>query len=120
MARREGQFPRTREEIEELPNVGQYIANAILLLCHGEPQPLLDVNMARVLERFFGPRKLADIRYDPYLQSLARAVVNAKDPVIVNWAILDHASVVCKIARPLCSSCPVMGRCKFANQRAET
>lgn len=27
--------------------------------------------MARVLERYFGPRKLADIRYDPYLQDLA-------------------------------------------------
>jgi A/G-specific adenine glycosylase len=116
MARRGGRFPRTREEIEELPNVGQYIANSILLLCHGEPQPLLDVNMARVLERFFGPRKLADIRYDPYLQALARLVVDTSDPVVMNWAILDHASTVCKPARPLCSSCPVVEKCKFANQ----
>lgn len=116
MARKKGKFPRTREEIEELPNVGQYIANAILLFCHGDPQPLLDVNMARVLERFFGPRKLADIRYDPYLQSLARMVVDTKDPVVLNWAILDHAAMICKLSRPLCGDCPVMKRCKFANQ----
>jgi hypothetical protein len=59
---------------------GQYIANAVLLLCHGEPQPLLDVNMARVLERVFGPKKLADIRYDPYLQQLAMRIVQCKKP----------------------------------------
>jgi A/G-specific adenine glycosylase len=115
MTKRGGHFPRTRDEIEQLPNVGQYIANAILLFCHGEPQPLLDVNMARVLERFFGPRKLADIRYDPYLQSLARAVVSSRNPVVINWAILDHATLVCKISNPRCHSCPVVAKCQFAN-----
>jgi len=65
MAKRNGRITRTREEIEALPGVGQYIANAILLLCQGQPQPLLDSNMPRVRERVFGPRKLADIRYDP-------------------------------------------------------
>jgi A/G-specific adenine glycosylase len=115
MTKREGRFPNTRKEIEELPNVGQYIANAILLFCHGVPQPLLDVNMARVLERFFGPRKLADIRYDPYLQSLARAVVSSKNSVVINWAILDHATLICKISNPLCYTCPVVTKCRFAN-----
>jgi A/G-specific adenine glycosylase len=114
MTKRRGVFPRRREEIEKLPNIGQYIANAILLLCHGEPQPLLDVNMARVLERFFGPRTLADIRYDPYLQSLAKAVVNSSDPVLINWAILDHATLICRISGPLCSGCPLSSKCKFA------
>jgi A/G-specific adenine glycosylase len=114
IVKRGGRFPTTREEVEKLPNVGQYIANAILLFCHREAQPLLDVNMARVLERFFGPRKLADIRYDPYLQSLSRAVVSSKDPIVVNWAILDHAMLVCKISKPLCATCPVVRKCKFA------
>ena len=117
MAKRKGRFPRSRAEIEQLPNVGQYIANAILLFCHGESQPLLDVNMARVLERFFGPRKLADIRYDPYLQSLAKAVVSSMTPELVNWAILDHATLICKISVPLCMKCPVVTRCQFANTK---
>jgi A/G-specific adenine glycosylase len=119
MAKRRGVFPRSRDEIETLPNVGQYIANAILLLCHREAQPLLDVDMARVLERFFGPRKLADIRYDPYLQSLAKAVVNSRDSVLINWAILDHASLICKISEPLCFDCPLVKRCRFANNRLD-
>jgi A/G-specific adenine glycosylase len=116
MAKRGGVFPRTREEIQQLPNVGQYIANAILLFYHKEPQPLLDVNMARVLERFFGPRKLADIRYDPYLQSLAKAVVSSKNPAEINWAILDHATLICRISKPLCYTCPVVDKCQFARE----
>ena len=71
-----GGSPSDREQIEALPRVGQYIANSVMLLCHDRPQPLLDTNMARVLERYFGPRKLSDIRYDPYLQRLAKMVVD--------------------------------------------
>ncbi len=112
MVKRGGRFPRTRGEIEELPGVGQYIANAILMFCQGQPQPLLDVNMARVLERFFGPRKLADIRYDPYLQKLAREVLPRKRYKEFNWAILDFASIICRAYRPVCNKCCLKSKCR--------
>lgn len=112
MAKRGGRFPRSREEIEKLPGVGQYIANAILMFCQDEPQPLLDVNMARVLERFFGPRKLADIRYDPYLQNLAREVLPRKKYKEFNWAILDFAAIICKANRPECEKCFLKVKCR--------
>ncbi len=35
MVKRKGRFPLEREEIESLPGIGQYIANAVLLFCHG-------------------------------------------------------------------------------------
>lgn len=113
MAKRNGRLPKEREEIESLPGIGQYISNAILLFCHGQPYPLLDVNMARVLERVFGPRKLADIRYDPYLQGLSFVVVQVETPRELNWAILDFAALVCRPTNPDCHSCPVSGSCKF-------
>lgn len=108
MAKRNGRFPRIRAEIEEiLPGVGQYIANAIFLFCHGEPQPLLDSNMARVLERVFGPRKLSDIRYDPYLQALAFEIVQCEEAKKLNWAILDLAASKCLPRKPRCNTCPL-------------
>ncbi len=113
MAKRNGRFPKTREEVEKLPGVGQYIANAILMFCQDLPQPLLDVNMARVLERFFGPRKLADIRYDPYLQDLARKVLPRKRFKEFNWVILDFASMICKSRKPLCKTCCLNSKCLF-------
>jgi len=114
MAIRRGRFPRTREEIESLPSVGQYIANAILLFCHGEPEPLLDAGMARVLERVFGERKMADIRYDPYLQELAHEIVSIPNPQMINWAILDLASLICRPRNPKCPVCPLNKICRYA------
>jgi len=110
LARANGRFPSERASIEALPGVGQYIANSILLFCHGSSQPLLDTNMARVLERYFGKRRLADIRYDPYLQELASRVVEHEDSASVNWAILDLAALVCR-PRPRCSECPLSRDC---------
>ena len=116
LTKRSGRFPKKREDIEKLSNVGQYISNAIFLFCHGEPQPLLDVNMARVLERYFGKRKLADIRYDRYLQVLSRKVIDCDDPVSINWAILDYSAKVCKANKPLCDSCIIRSSCRYCNR----
>jgi A/G-specific adenine glycosylase len=114
MLKRGGYFPTTREEIETLPGIGQYIASAAMLFCHGGREPLLDVNMARVLERCFGPRKLVDIRYDPWLQLLARNVVCHKRARQINWAILDLAAKVCTPREPRCPACPLKTVCLYA------
>lgn len=112
LKRRNGTFPKGREIVEEMPMMGQYITNAFELYVLKKPAPLLDVNMARVLERFFGQRKLADIRYDPYLQNLSKNVINHNRSKELNWGILDLASIVCKI-KPHCTNCPIMTECNF-------
>lgn len=116
VAEKQGYLPVSRDQLEQLPGISQYMASSILLLCHGQSVALVDVNVARVLERVFGKRRLADIRYDPYLQELAQIIVPADDPVSCNWAIIDLAAVTCRITAPKCSSCPLEGICGFARQ----
>lgn len=111
-----GRFPASRKEIEELAGVGQYIANAVEIFVHGKRRPLIDVNMARVLERYFKPRKLSDIRYDPYLQKLSHTVVDHPKFRELNWAILDFASLVCIARIPRCIQCPLSHACRYAIQ----
>src|SRR5262245_66147751 len=77
-------------------------------------RPLLDGNMARVLDRVFKPRRLVDSRYDPRLQALARLVVRSREPARVNWAILDIAARYCSSRLPACEECPLKNRCTFA------
>jgi A/G-specific adenine glycosylase len=113
VAANNGRFPKTRSEIESLPAVGQYICNAVLLFANRQAEPLLDVNMARVLERCFGPRRLADIRYDPQLQTISRLLVSGPRAIEINWAILDLAAMVCVERRPRCSDCPIRRQCDF-------
>lgn len=109
-----GAFPRDPFRLAEIPAVGQYVSNAIGVFLHSQRAPLLDVNMARVIERFVRPRRLADIRYDPWLQAAAKWLVRDGDAASVNWATLDFAALVCKSARPDCLHCPLSTRCSFA------
>lgn len=114
MVKRNGRLPRKREELETIPFMGQYIANAVELIIFKQPTPLVDVNMARVLERFFGPRKMADIRYDPYLQKLSYKIVNHKKAKDINWAILDFSAIICK-PKPICKNCSLSANCLWVN-----
>ena len=108
------EFPSTREELEQLPGISQYMASAVLLLCYGHKEPLLDVNMARILERVYGPRSITDIRYDPFLQETARSAVAVDDPITINWAVMDLAATICVRGVPRCDECPLSDMCDFA------
>jgi len=110
-----GKFPASREEIDKLPAVGQYVGNSVELFIHGRPLPLLDVNMSRVIERYFRPRKLADIRHDPWLQALAKTIISlGGNPVKLNWSILDLGGTICIPRNPRCNACPIRRGCSSA------
>lgn len=106
-------FPSDKVELSKVPAVGQYVANAILMFQHGERRPLLDVNMARVVERIVRRRRLVDIRYDPWLQEASLFFVQSNNPEMVSWSILDFAAITCKSRLPRCDDCCFRYRCKF-------
>ena len=114
MVARAGSFPASRDELEALPAVGQYVASSVLLFEYKRAEPLLDGNMARLIERVFEPRRLVDIRFDPRLQALARILVRSRDAARVNWAILDVAARNCLPRTPKCGECPLRRRCNYA------
>ena len=109
----EGALPTDPIALFSLPGVGQYVFNAINLYRNKSPLPLLDAGMARVLERHFESRDMADIRYDPYLQQLSHFVISLGDPKLLNWAILDLAATVCRNRSPHCGQCPVAQTCEY-------
>ena len=111
------ELPITREELEKIPLIGQYIASAVMVYIHDKPEPLLDVNMARVIERFFGPRDLADIRHDPHLQKKSREIVNHDRFKEINWAVLDFAAAVCTKRNPNCPNCPLSEKCTYFSSK---
>jgi A/G-specific adenine glycosylase len=117
LATRRYEWPPSRKQLEQMPAVGQYVASAVLLFAYGLPEPLLDVNMARVLERYYRPRQLADLRDDPFLQRLARVLV-MKQTIRVNWAILDLGAIVCTARKPDCPQCPLRRGCAYQRNRS--
>jgi A/G-specific adenine glycosylase len=105
-------FPSDRTEIDKLPGVGLYVGNAIELFLFGSPMPLLDINMARVLERYLRPSTLSDIRHDPWLRAASSHLIkSARDTKKTNWAILDIGALYCHARSPNCEICPIKKGC---------
>lgn len=111
-----GLMPRNKNELQESNLSTLYISNAYELFILNKRAPLLDVNMARVLSRYFNPKEFKDVRNDKELQALSRIVINVKNCKELNWAILDFAALICKSQKPSCITCILSSRCKFNKQ----
>ena len=109
-----GVVPRTRKELERLRGIGPYTAGAVLAIVYGRAEPLLDVNMARLLGRFLGLSEQSGAGSGQSLNALALRLVSGKRSLAVNWAVLDFAALVCRPRRPLCQECPLRKRCQYA------
>lgn len=103
----ENGLPSAAADLMALPGIGQYMSRAIAVQLSGDVLAPVDTNVSRVLERAFGPRKLADIRYDKQLQKLALQLVPATEPGNYFVALVDFAAEVCRARNPNCPQCPV-------------
>jgi A/G-specific adenine glycosylase len=112
-----GIVPETRKELEHLPGIGPYTASAVLAIVYGQAEPLLDVNMARLLGRFLGPPQGTEVKPRRALHALALRLVRSKRALEVNWAVLDFGALVCRARRPLCPECPLRARCQYVMAR---
>jgi A/G-specific adenine glycosylase len=112
-----GVVPDTRKELERLPGIGPYTASAVLVLVYGSAEPLLDVNMARLLGRFLGPPDGTEAKPNRALHAHALRLVRSKRFLDVNWAVLDFGALVCRARSPLCPECPLRARCQYAMAR---
>jgi len=71
-----GRVPESLGELKSLPGVGDYTAREVLCLAYDRPQPMLDRNMIRVLERALGVKSRKKRPHtDPDLWKIAAALV---------------------------------------------
>lgn len=117
-----GEVPRDPGVLRTLPGVGPYTARAVAAICFAQPEAAVDTNVRRVLGRFrFGHGGGHDSGPAPraaQLQTAADEFLDASDPRAWTYAVMDIGSLVCRPARPECSSCPLRPWCQYAG-RAE-
>jgi A/G-specific adenine glycosylase len=109
-----GEVPSSRDELESLPGVGSYAASEVLLRAYRRPEPLLDRNAIRVLERVFGVRSSKKRPHtDPELWSLARKMLpeDPEEAEKFSYGVLDLARKVCRARRPRCFECVLKDMC---------
>jgi A/G-specific adenine glycosylase len=110
-----GVFPRTLGEARAIPGVGPYTSAAILSIAHGEPVPVVDGNVTRVLARRHRLDPPDDRRL-PLLTSLADALLDRTDPGRHNQAMMELGALVCMPRAPRCAACPVSFDCRAHNE----
>lgn len=112
-----GELPHTAAELRQLPGIGRYTAGAIASIAFGEPAPILDGNIIRVLSR------LHDIDEDVTLSTtrarlwrLAEEELPTSRSGDYNEALMELGQQICIPQTPRCLICPLAAHC-LARQR---
>ena len=78
-----GRVPRDRDELLSLPGVGPYVAGAVRCFALGQPEPLIDTNVVRVVGRFFGLRLDGEARRRKEMIDAVTACVPGRRPAMM-------------------------------------
>lgn len=104
--------PSSYAELVALPQVGPYVAAAVLSLGYGMTAPLVDSNVERILWRLFCG--LCTERPSARsLRAVASALLPRKRHRNFNIGLLDLGALVCRYRNPGCPQCPLSRACDY-------
>jgi len=108
----DGQFPKSKAELEKLPGIGDYTASAIASFAYNESCAVLDGNVFRVLSRIFNEKKTinqSDAR--TFYKLLLEQIFDSNKPAEFNQAIMEMGALICTPKNPNCEDCPGQNIC---------
>ena len=115
-----GRLPSDIDHLQKLPGVGPYTAHAVACFAFGKRVPLVDVNIHRVLSRYF--RRMStttSLRSEKEMWELATTIL-PRDAYTWNQALMDLGATVCTAKRPRCTDCPLTSTCPSRNLHLKT
>ncbi|KAH7040075.1 DNA glycosylase [Microdochium trichocladiopsis] len=129
-----GLLPSSAEELQaKVPGIGRYTGGAISAIVFGQPAPMVDGNVLRVLSRQLG--LLGDVKSDKAVIDLLWAAADALVKIVAkdapanmsggeDWqvlpsdrpgrwgqALMELGSTVCQ-PKPSCEKCPITASCR--------
>jgi A/G-specific adenine glycosylase len=111
--RMHGKVPQSREELQSLPGVSNYIAGAVLCFSRNEPELLLDTNIVRVVGRLTGTPVTDGSRRSGRFRDLLRPLIPEESPREFYFALIDLGALLCKPKNPECRICPLNVGCNY-------
>ncbi|KAL6703386.1 hypothetical protein ACN47E_009728 [Coniothyrium glycines] len=106
--------------------IGRYTAGAISSIVFGEPEPVLDGNVIRVLSRQLGlymntkDKKATDILWeqaDRLIKHVSLDLGSSRTSIPGQWnqALMELGSTICT-PKPLCEMCPIQKTCRVYSE----
>lgn len=112
VAEHDGRLPSDEKALATLPGIGRYTAGAILSIAFGQPAPILDGNVKRVLARLDDLETSIDsAEVEKVLWARAAELVDPDRPGAFNEALMELGATVCLPQNPACLLCPVQAFC---------
>lgn len=112
MERHDGQLPRDLDALMALPGIGRSTAGAILSQAWGDPAPILDGNVKRVLCRVFGIEGWPGApKVEKRLWAIAQTLLPQTRLADYTQAQMDFGATLCTRSEPACVSCPLQPDC---------
>ncbi|WNV76259.1 A/G-specific adenine glycosylase [Geodermatophilus sp. DSM 44513] len=109
-----GVVPSDVAALEALPGVGTYTARAVACFGHGQPQPVVDTNVRRVVARLVhGRADAAPARAADLTDVAALAPADPERAVRFSVAVMELGALVCVARTPRCAVCPVRTACAW-------
>ena len=109
-----GAVPADVAALEALPGVGTYTARAVACFGHGQPQPVVDTNVRRVVARLVhGRADAAPARAADLADVAALAPLDPARAVRFSVAAMELGALVCVARTPRCGVCPVRTSCAW-------
>ena len=113
VSRHGGELPQTLDGLLALPGIGRYTAGALLSIAFGQPVPVLDGNVARVLSRLLHvTERIDEAATRQALWAWATHLAQGPRPDDLNQSLMELGALVCRPRSPLCTHCPLMEQCQ--------
>ncbi|MFN2475907.1 MAG: A/G-specific adenine glycosylase [Chthoniobacterales bacterium] len=114
-----GTFPRSPAELQKLPGLGRYTANAVASFAFDLPVPIVEANTARLFARLLNLHTRIDTGFGrAQLWGFATALLPETNGSLHNSALMDLGAQVCVSGPPKCPICPVRDFCRAENPAA--
>jgi A/G-specific adenine glycosylase len=107
----DGEIPRDPKILGTLPGCGPYTTGAVLSIAYGQPWPIVDANIRRVLQRLLAVRKPPS-HFDKKLSRILANLIPTGNAGDFNQALMELGALVCRSNEPTCNICPVSRFCK--------
>jgi A/G-specific adenine glycosylase len=114
LERHGGVVPEDVEALEALPGVGSYTARAVACFGYGQPQPVVDTNVRRVVARLLHGRAEAGNARAADLTDIAELTPPEPERATrFSVAAMELGALVCVAGAPRCGVRPVRERCAW-------
>jgi A/G-specific adenine glycosylase len=109
-----GVVPAEVAALESLPGVGTYTARAVACFGYGQPQPVVDTNVRRVVARLLhGRAEAGNARAADLVDIVSLTPPEPTRATTFSVAAMELGALVCVARTPRCGACPVRDRCAW-------